>query len=73
MCFGKDFPDKCYGLPDKSLDDLSTDLNNSSKTEFQALPELNAKHNGARPIYYKGITITFLNANIGTQLLDWCL
>ena len=59
MCFGKDFPEKCYGLPDKSLDGLLTDLNKQNKTEFQALPDLNANHNGARPIYFKGIITTF--------------
>ena len=61
MCFGKDFSEKCYGLPDKSLDNLAMDLKNSSQTEFQPLPELNANHNGARPIYFKGIIITFSN------------
>ena len=54
MCFGDSFPEKCYGLPDESLDHLSQDLTKDSKTEFQQLPELNEKHNGARPIYFKG-------------------
>ena len=73
MCFGKDFSEKCYGLPDKSLDNLATDLKNSSQTEFQPLPKLNANHNGARPIYFKGIIITFSNIRVGTKHLIGCL
>ena len=59
MCFGTDFPEKCYGLPNKSLGKLATDIRNSSQTEIQPLPDLNFNHIGARPIYFKGIIITF--------------
>ena len=58
LCFGDSFPNKCYGFPDYSLDNFSTDLTNSSKTVLKKLPELTENHNGARPIYFKEILNT---------------